>query len=127
MELRGSVSDPYGEAACDTSGYHGCIVQLFSLGDDATPLAKRSALGAGGPDAKALATLVLPDQGGWPRSFTFKGLAPGSYTLIAFVDTTGTGKLDFKQGMQPQGWLAADGGWGCVQFTSKFEPATACG
>ena len=33
MELRGQVRDPFGEAACDTSAYQGCIVQLWPLGD----------------------------------------------------------------------------------------------
>ncbi len=114
MELRGHVDDPHGEAACDTSGYHPTVVQLFALGegvDGAVPLSKRDAL-CGEP----LATRVLPDQGGWPRSFCFEDLRPGAYTLVAFVDTAGTGQLDFSQAMsQPQGWYSPDGGWGGAQ------------
>jgi hypothetical protein len=66
MELRGHVDDPHGEAACDTSGYHPAVVQLFALGaaEHASPLSKRDAL-----CAEPLATRVLPDQGGWPRAF----------------------------------------------------------
>lgn len=113
MELRGHVDDPHGEAACDTSGYHPAVVQLFALGEglDALPLSKRDAL-----CAKPLATRVLPDQGGWPRAFCFEGLSPGAYTLLAFVDTAGTGRLDFSHTMsQPQGWYSTGGGWGGVQ------------
>ena len=56
MELRGIVLDPHGEAACDTSGYHPTIVQLFGLGDgdDVIPLSKREAL-CGVPLAVGLA------------------------------------------------------------------------
>jgi hypothetical protein len=113
MELRGHVDDPHGEAACDTSGYHPTVVQLFYLGSEgaAKPLSKRDAL-CGEPRA----TCVLPDQGGWPRSFCFEELRPGAYTLIAFVDTAGTGRLDFSQKMsQPQGFFSTDGGWGGAQ------------
>lgn len=113
MELRGHVDDPHGEAACDTSGYHPAVVQLFALGaaEHASPLSKRDAL-----CAEPLATRVLPDQGGWPRAFCFEGLSPGAYTLLAFVDTAGTGRLDFSHTMsQPQGWYSTDGGWGGAQ------------
>ena len=115
MELRGQVRDPFGEAACDTSAYQGCIVQLWALGD-APSLSKRAALGAE-PGSQPIDEVVLPDQGGWPRSFRFEGLAPGRYTVLAFVDTMNTGKLDFRSTAmsQPLGWAAEEGGWGGAQ------------
>ena len=115
MELRGQVRDPFGEAACDTSAYQGCIVQLWALGD-APSLSKRAALGAE-PGSQPIDEVVLPDQGGWPRSFRFEGLAPGRYTVLAFVDTMNTGKLDFRSTAmsQPLGWAAEEGAWGGAQ------------
>ena len=115
MELRGHVDDPFGEAACDTSGYSPAVVQLFPV-----PLSKHAALGGESP----LAQLVLPDQGGWPRAFCFDGLAPGTYALLAFVDTAGTGRLDFRAAdmAQPQGWYTADGGWGGAQSALTLAP-----
>ena len=62
-----------------------------------------------------------------PRGFRFEGLAPGAYTLLAFVDTAGTGRLDYgdRSMSQPQGWLAADGGWGGRQSVVLLTPGEA--
>ena len=43
--VTGQVTDPDGIAACDTSGYAGCVVQLWKLPRMLPALTRRAALG----------------------------------------------------------------------------------
>jgi hypothetical protein len=106
------VDDPHGDAQCDTSGYAPCIVQLWAVHQDGggAPLAPYTALEAAAATSgkTPLRTLVLPDQGGWPRSFHFEKLTAGSYTILAFLDTPLRGVLQQPPNdRQPLGWYQA--------------------
>lgn len=53
---------------------------------------------------KALAVRSLPAQAG-ELSFSFDGLAPGRYAVVAYHDENGNGQLDRFLGMIPtEGW-----------------------
>lgn len=126
--IAGQVDDPHGEAHCGISAYAPCCVQLWRHQVPTTPAAAAAMDGRAAPwslsppDATEQTTsdqptetllpfreVLLPDQGGWPRSFRFEDVPPGTYAVLAFVDTRGDRRLNppHTHGRpQPRGWYS---------------------
>ncbi|CAK0866873.1 unnamed protein product [Prorocentrum cordatum] len=103
------------------------VVQLFELpchGGEPAPLLKRGG-GASGPAvgrrrpagrallgaSRARPAAAATAAGPWPRRALLRGVRPGCYAAVAFVDRSGGGRLDFSA-PQPLGWFGAGGAWG---------------
>lgn len=79
------------------------VVQVYALADlgggRAARLSKADVLGG----REASRTEVLPG----PGAYRFEGLEEGSYSVVAFMDLDGDGRLDFDA-PEPLGWYAAE-------------------
>ena len=72
-------------------------------------------------DVEPIRTLKLDK----PGSYTFDGLVPGHYSVIAFVDTDGNRKMGFDP-PEPFGWFASSAGGRWEPINLAQSDATGC-
>jgi uncharacterized protein (DUF2141 family) len=60
-----------------------------------------------------------------PGSYTFDGLAPGHYSVVAFVDTDGNGRVGFDP-PEPFGWFASSPGGRWEPIELAQSDVTGC-
>jgi hypothetical protein len=110
-----------GRLIYDGDGRGSVIVNLYKLGASLQGRVRRLSKGDIYGDVKPAETLKLEK----PGNYTFDGLDPGHYSVLAFIDTDGNGEVSFDP-PEPFGWFAAapGGSWDAVDLTRS--DATGC-